>query len=276
MKSTTRVASTSRFIAPLFCFAVLLAAPAWAVPVFVPDNGGGTANVPILADYVGQTPMQIIAGLPLGSTIDIDAVLETPVVYIEAAGGSLGGTKSGGGDGGLFTWQMQGTGAFAGYNRTLSFPMPTPLNVLSFPGPNSDIEVHTAPRTPFAPLQSFDTDMFRLFGQRGVPEGDPDFDLLRIVAGTDFGMPSPGHTTLLQSGPNWEVDSFFDIAYRIDFVGNNTGPFAGMSGSTNGFTVRFSLGDPIAVPEPGSLTLAGIGAVALSSLVALRRARRRN
>jgi len=275
MRFTTRVGSTSRIVAVLFCFAALLAAPAGAVQVIVPDNGGGTANVPILAAYTGQTPMQIISGLPVGSTIDIAAVLETPVVYIESPGGSLGGTKAGGGDGGLFTWQMQGTGAFAAYNRTLSFPAPTPgSGVLSFPGPSSDFEVHAAPRTPNAPLQSFDTDMFRLFSQRGQAQGDPDFDLLRIVAGTDFGMPSPGHTTLLQTGPNWEVDSFFDITYRIDFVGKPGGPFGGMSGSTSGLTVRFSLGDRI-VPEPSSLALAGIGAVALSSLVALRRARRR-
>lgn len=275
MRSTARVAITSRFVAPLFCFAALLAAPAAAAPVFVPDNGGGTANVPILADYTGETQMQIIDGLPVGSTINIDAVLETPVVYIEAPGGSLLGTKSGGGDGGLFTWQMQGTGAFAAYNRTLSFPAPTPgVGVLSFPGPNSDFEVHTAPRTPNAPLQSFDTDMFRLFGQRGQAQGDPDFDLLRIVAGTDFGMPSPGHTTLLQSGPNWEVDSFFDIRYRIDFVGNNTGPFAGMSGSTNGFTVRFSLGDPIVVPEPSSCVLLGLGGGAMLVSLWRRRSKR--
>jgi hypothetical protein len=89
-------------------------------------------------------------------------------------------------------------------------------------------------------VQSFDTDMFRLFGQI---TGDPDFDLLRITGGTDFGMPSPGHTTLVRSGANWAVDSFFDITYRIDFVGRPGGPLGGMSGSTTG-TIRMQAGEP--------------------------------
>lgn len=97
-------------------------------------------------------------------------------------------------------------------------------------------EIGTNPRTPGDPVQSFDTDMRRLQGQ--LPSGDPDFDLLRFTAGADFGLPSPGHTTLtnLPDG-NWAVDSFFDITYRIDFVGAPGGPLAGQSGSSVG-TVR--------------------------------------
>lgn len=254
-------------------------ASAHAAPVFVPDNGFGTAQMPILADYVGETPMQIIDGLPAFSTIDIDAVLKAPPQYVEVPGGSLGGTKSAGGTGTLFHFEMQGTGAMAGYNRIFNFPAST-ATVLTFNDPPFDVnpgsfEVHAAPRTNNAPLQSFDTDMFRLFTQIVNPgAGDPDFDLLRIVAGTDFGLPSPGHTTLLQSGPNWEVDSFFDIIYRIDFVGKPGGPFSGMSGSTNTtMPVRFSVGDPI-VPEPASGALAGIGTIALAALAWRRRSRR--
>ncbi len=65
-------------------------------------------------------------------------------------------------------------------------------------------------------------------GCRGRLLGDPDFDLLRITAGGDFGMPSPGHTTLTDlGGGNWNVDSFFDITYRIDFVGQPRRPLLG-------------------------------------------------
>ena len=94
-------------------------------------------------------------------------------------------------------------------------------------------ETRTSPRTPGDPVQSFDTEMRRLQGQ--LPIGDPDFDLLRITAGADFGLPSPGHTTLtMQPDGSWAVDSFFDITYRIDFVGAPGGSLAGQSGSNFG------------------------------------------
>jgi hypothetical protein len=98
--------------------------------------------------------------------------------------------------------------------------------------------------------------MLRMQGQI---TGDPDFDLLRITAGNDFGMPSPGHTTLTQIAPGWAVDSFFDITYRIDFIGKPGGPVGGMSGSTTG-TYRFSVCAPGAVPVESS-TWGGVKAL---------------
>lgn len=107
-------------------------------------------------------------------------------------------------------------------------------------------EIRTNPRTPGNPVQSFDTDMFRLQGQ--LPPGDPDFDLLRITAGTGFGMPSPGHTTLTQlPDGNWNIDSFFDITYRIEFTGTPGGILQGQRGETVG-TVR--LEDTCPPPTP--------------------------
>ena len=101
---------------------------------------------------------------------------------------------------------MIGHGTLAGFNRNIVMPL-------------SNMQSHSAPRIPGTTPQSFPTDMFLLQGQI---IGDPDFDLLRITGGSGFGMPSPGHTTLTRLGPpgsNWNVDSFFDITYRIDFVG---------------------------------------------------------
>jgi len=211
----------------------------------VSDNGSGTADLPP-AGCTYTTPtddMQIIDGLPPATTIDIDASQGNFVCPAGGtgvcsfaqgttcawAGGSLSGMKSCA-DADLFM-PMVGTGSLLGFLRNIPLPV--------------SMEIHTAPRTNGDPVQSFDTVLYRMFGQI---VGDPDFDLLRVVGGTDFGLPSPGHTTLTQlPGGTWAVDSFFDITYRIDFVGAPGGPLAGRSGSTTG-TARFTTST--AFPSP--------------------------
>jgi len=187
----------------------------------VPENGQGTADhVPSCpVGYSGQ--MQIINGLPIGATIDISAVLRSFVGLVQVPGGTLGGNLETWGAG--LEWTMTGTGSLSGFNKILT---------VTIPAGRSD----SAPRVPLAPVQSFDTQLMMLQGQ--IPPGDPDFDLLRVTAGTNFGLPSPGHTIFTQVGFAYSVDSFFDITYRIDFVGHPGGPVGGMSGSTTG-TSRF-------------------------------------
>lgn len=206
----------------------------------VPDNGSGSAALPIRLPYVNEvaTPFMIINGLPAGTTIRIDATITPPTTSTEAPGGTLGGTDASGNNMNMLM-TMTGSGALAGYSRILSMPIST-------------WDQHNAPRINFAPVQSFNTLLNMDQGQ--LAPGDPDFDLLRITAGNAFGLPSPGHTTLTQSGGNWNVDSFFDVTYRIDFVGHPGGPIGGMSGSTTG-TSHISV-----VPEPATslLALAGI------------------
>ncbi|MBI4604261.1 MAG: hypothetical protein HY721_20065 [Planctomycetes bacterium] len=208
----------------------------------VADDGTGTVSLPPPGcEYLSPDEVhRIIDGLPAGTTIELAPIHREFICrqggtdpHCGNPGGSLGGEVE------VFSSMLQfdlhGTGELATFARMIDIP-------------NVTCETHTAPRMPGDPVQSFDTDMFRLQGQ--LPPGDPDFDLLRVTAGTGFGMPSPGHTTLTQlPNGNWNVDSFFDITYRIDFVGAPGGPLAGRSGSTTA-TIRMQTGVGGGGPQP--------------------------
>jgi|GEM_PF-1167555 len=194
-----------------------------------PDNGNGTVDLPADCPYVTapQTPFKIVDGLPVGSEIIMDGTFTNfqcnqpgicsqsfPVGTCEGPGGVLGGHLH------CFSadlqLQVQGTGSLAGFNRFIILPV--------------ELEIHTGPRNPGDPVQSFPTEMVRLQGQLF---GDPDFCQLQITGGGDFGFPSPGQMTLTQlGGGNWNVDSFFDIEYQIDFQGCPGSVLDGMGGST--------------------------------------------
>ena len=221
----------SRFLLAFLWFANL-GTISFAQLCLSPANGSGSTNLP--ADCALTSPtgtMDIISGLPAGSTLQSKARLASFFSITRTPGGSLGGETDD--FQGTLTLEMDGTGSYAGYHRSITL---TP----------TVCRMDHASRTSGLPVQMFLSEMMRLQTQI---TGDPDFDLLRITAGTDFGMPSPGHTTLARTGSDWNVDSFFDIEYRIDFVGHSGGPFGGMSGSTTG-TIRMTQGQPIVYPQP--------------------------
>lgn len=191
----------------------------------LPDDNGTAAVLSTETEYrntAGQ--LDIILPTPTGAGLTADVLLHSGPDTVITRSGSPGSGETYTFDTEILQLSLSGDG------RVLNMPV------------NGAIE--TSPRTPGDPAQSFDTDMLELQGQL---LGDPDFDLLRITAGTDFGLPSPGHTTLtkLPDG-NWAIDSFFDITYRIEFVGAPGGSLAGQSGS-NTSTIR--LGNACSLPH---------------------------
>ncbi len=195
-------------------------AAAHAECCIVADNGFGTATLPPITTgatcvYLGTS--EITSGLPAGTTIQIVTTIGFFINQIEYAGGGLGGTVSEWD--GLCEMQMTGTGTLASFSHTVQIPLSGTQNNM----------MEWGPRTAYAPVQSAPADVYRLFG---VTFSHPQFDLLRVVGGNDFGLPSPGQIQLVQSGGGWAVAGYFDLAHRIDFVGSPSGSLSGYSGST--------------------------------------------
>ncbi len=204
-----------------------------------PDNGSGTVTLPVLGcEYsAADEVLQIIDGLPPGTTIELDPILmdflcSDPAIcslpldpgQCETAGGSLGG--HGCCADATLDLTVSGTGDLTGFNRHLAVPVA--------------LEAHSGPRTPGDPVQTFPRDMYRLFGELF---GDPDFCEFRITAGTDYGLPGPGQTTLTQlPGGDFAVDSFFDLTYQIEFEGCPGSQLDGYMGTTTA-TIRIATGD---------------------------------
>ena len=195
----------------------------------VPDNGTGTADLPADCPFTNPngSGMMLIDGLPPGTTIDIDPIIDNFNCQMktdcEAPGGTLGGSVLN--FEAVITLDMTGTGELTGYSRKIDLPVV--------------VEIHLAPRNPGDPVQVMAADLFYM---NGMIMSDPDFNLLEVIAGSTTGLPSPGEMRLTdKEDGTFQVDSFFDITYRIDFEGAPGSPLEGLAGSTTG-NVRMEQG----------------------------------
>ncbi len=174
-----------------------------------------TVDYPAECPYATtDNPMMIIDGLPPGTTIEMPAILMDYYNIVRAPGGGLGGE--------IITFDatldltVTGTGSLTGFSRHLAVPV--------------SLEVHTGPKNIGDPVQTFPLDLFRLQGELF---GDPDFCTFRVLAGTDYGLPCPGQSTLTQlPDGTFQVDSFFDVTYQIEFEGCPGSVLDGYTGVT--------------------------------------------
>lgn len=151
--------------------------------------------------------------------------------------------------------RISGTGILEGFRRGITIP-------------NVEVRARTAgARFEGVP---FNSDMKSI--KASLPPGDPDFQSLTFTAGTDEVLASTGQVTLtaLPDG-TFQVDSFFDIEYEVEFIGAPGGALAGLSGTGAGtIHVEAFAGGPtpgVAAHDRRSLTVLWISLLAAMATV---------
>jgi hypothetical protein len=112
------------------------------------------------------------------------------------------------------------------------------------------VEVESDPAQPGQDVQDFDVEMRSLVGDLVDDTECNLFEELHVRAGSDWGLPSPGHVHLeRRPDGTFDVYSSFDVMNTISYVGKKDGPLEGRSGST---TTTVRMGTPSTPGEAGN------------------------
>ena len=146
---------------------------------------------------------------------------------------------------------LSGTGALAGYSEQLTLPIFT--EVVSNRGPGD-------------PTPSFGTEMMALSGEL-PPGGSANFCFLAISAGSQLAGPRLGQVDLTPlPGGKFQVDSFFDVSYRITYSGCPGSILDGLSGVSDLDTVHVEAFGTTLIPAVSQWGLIVFGTLMLTAM----------
>ena len=236
------------------------------------EPNGGTAELPPAGcPYLSANAIHfIVGGLPPGTQVNLQ--------------GNHGNFVC---NGGCETPPPSGTlNSFENFNSTLTFDL-TGTGLLesldcTLTIPNVPVLVETGPRDLGAETQTIAAEMKSMDTTFTNDTTCNLFSSLQIEAGSDQGLaPSTGMTTLQEvttplqfnstsrraTGEDaevgdYKVNSYFDVNFRMTWVGKPGGPLAGMSGTHVG---QVRMGTPSTLPVP---VLSPQGVVVLVTLMA--------